>query len=769
MAARRSLKRDLQGGWGWSMLRRYAYVRQDDQSDCGAAALATIALHHRVPIGLQQMRDLAGTDRVGTNLLGLVRAAERLGFSARGVKGPFEALTQVPLPAIAHLRTEEGLGHFVVLHRLAKNGVIIADPARGIRKQSREEFCQWWTGYLLIMVPGEGLGSQTPAKASIGPWNRFAQLLRPHISILIEAVLCALLMTVLGVSTSYFVQHLVDSVLVRGEARLLNALGIGMVLIAVFRTLFGALRGYLLAHIGRKVDLALISGYSCHILGLPMRFFEMRQVGEILSRVNDAVKVREAISGTTTTAIVDGVLVILMTAILWLYDIRLALIATAFVPVLVACVMVHHPAIKTRSRQAMEEAARLSAHLVENVSGVETIKAFGAERSRAEEGEMRLVKLMNMVFSLEKLGISMNTLGLFVTALASIVVLWYGGHRVISGALTIGQLMFFSTLSGYLLDPLERLASVNVQLQDALVAVDRLYQIIDLETEPVGDGKKVRFSTVRRSIKFEKVTFKYGCRANVLEQVSLRIPAGKTVAVVGESGSGKSTLLKLLMGYYEPTEGRIAIDGIDLRDFELGSLRARVGVVAQEPFIFNGTVAENIALGRPKARRKDVIKAARAAGLDEFISGLPERYETVIGERGANLSGGQRQRLAIARALIRKPEILIFDEATSHLDTATERVIQENLKTALDGMTVVLVAHRLSTIKDADAIYVLHQGRVVERGTHRQLMRERGRYWSLWRSQTDEGAAQRIARNGHVSLNGLAPNGQPSEGDPIDA
>jgi ATP-binding cassette subfamily B protein len=721
------------------MLRRYACVRQTDQSDCGAAALATVALHYRRPLGLQQLRDLAGTDRVGTNLLGLVQAAEKLGFSAKGVKGPYEALSEVPLPAIAHVRNREGLGHFVVLHRVSRDGVVVADPARGVESLSRDEFCRRWTGYLLLLVPEQHTRPAGVGGAPVGPWRRFLSLLGCHTPVLAEAFVCALLMTVLGVSTSYFVQHLVDNVLVRNEERLLNALGIGMVLVILFRTLFSALRQYLLAHVGRKVDLALISGYARHLLGLPLRFFEMRQVGEILSRVNDAAKVREAVSGTTTTAVVDGTLVALLVAVLWLYDWPLALVATAFVPLLVLSALAHHPAARRRSREAMENAAGLSAHLVEDVSGVETVKAFGAERLRAEEGEARLVRLSQSVFSLQKLGLRVDALGMFLTALAGLVILWYGGHRVMGGLLTIGQLMFFYSLLGYLLEPLQRLAAVNLKLQDALVAVDRLYQVLDLAAEQLSVGKKTAFAGVGEVIELKEVCFRYGCRANVLEKLSLCIRAGQTVAIVGESGCGKSTLLKLLMGYYAPTEGRILIDGVDLQDFELASLRGRVGLVTQEPFIFNGTVRDNIALGQPAAPLDAVMAAARAAGLEEFIAGLPERFETVIGERGTNLSGGQRQRLAIARVLLRRPDLLLFDEATSHLDTATERAIQENLQTALAGRTVVLVAHRLSTIKQADLIYVLHQGRVVEQGTHRQLLARGGRYASLWQSQADAG------------------------------
>jgi ATP-binding cassette subfamily B protein len=465
------------------------------------------------------------------------------------------------------------------------------------------------------------------------------------------------------------------------------------------------------------------------------------------------------VSGTTLTAVVDGTLVVLLVAVLWLYDMPLALVATAFVPLLLLSVVVHHPAARRSSRAAMEHATQLSAHLVEDVSGVETVKAFGAEHLRAEEGETRLVRLVQALFALQKLGMSMQALGTFVTALAGITVLWYGGHRVMAGALTIGQLMFFYALLGYLLEPLQRLASVNLQLQDAFVAVDRLYQILDLQPEALATRQQVTFRHLRTALELHDVSFRYGHRSPVLEHVTLSMPAGQTVAIVGESGSGKSTLLKLLMGFYVPTAGRILLDGVEMQDYALASWRSRIGLVAQEPFIFNGTVRDNIALGRPDAPLEDVVEAARVAGLEEFIAWLPERYETIIGERGATLSGGQRQRLAIARALLRKPELLIFDEATSHLDTATEQAIQSSLKTALAGKTVVLVAHRLSTIKQADLIYVLHHGRIVQAGAHRQLLEQEGVYRALWQAQTDTGYGALHPARAVLASNGSRRNG----------
>lgn len=721
------------------MLQRFPWVRQNDESDCGAAALATLARYYRRPLSVERLRDLAGTDRIGTNFLGLMQAAEQLGFSAKAVKGSNETLSHVPLPAVAHVLTEDGRGHFVVLYQVRRDSVVVADPARGICRLSRQEFGKQWTGYLLLAVPAllaprAGKGSP-PAL----PANRFLGLLKGHTPILVEAFVCAVLMTVLGASTAFFVQHLVDGVLVRQETQLLNALGLGMLLVLAFRTLFGALRQYLLAHIGRAVDLALVSSYARHLLRLPLRFFEMRRVGEIFSRVNDASKVCEAVSGTTTTALVDGTLVVILLAGLWLYDWPLAMVATAFVPLLVLTAVAHHPAARRRSREVMEQAAGFSAHLVEDVSGVETVKAFGAERRRAEQGEERLVGLARSSFALQKLGLSMDSAATFLTALAGLVILWYGSHRAMSGALTVGQLLFCYALVGYLLEPLNRLASVNLKLQDALVAVDRLYQVLDLEVEQGAGGPKARFQGLRDAIELRGVGFRYGCRANVLEELNLRIPAGKTVAILGESGSGKSTVLKLLLGFYAPTEGSVLIDGVDLRDFDLASVRSQMGMVSQDPFIFNGSVRENITLGRPSAGMDDVIAAARAAGLEEYIAGLPERYETLIGERGTNMSGGQRQRLAIARALLSGPEVLIFDEATSHLDTATERAIHKSLQVALAGKTVVLVAHRLSTVRDADYVYVLHKGRLVEEGVPRQLRARPGWYSALWQAQAEEG------------------------------
>lgn len=710
---------------------RFSCVRQHDASDCGAAALATVALHHRRPLALERARDLAGTDGVGTSLLALQRAAERLGFSARGAKGAYGDLAGVPLPAIAHVTTDVGQGHFVVLHRVRTSGVVVADPARGVLELSRQDFTRRWTGFVLLLTPESPSTESKPAS----PWSRFVGLIRPHRGMFAEAFACAILMTVLGLGSALFVRHLVDTVLVRGERPLLDAFAVGMLAVLAFRTFFGLLRQYLLIHIGRRIDLALVGGYARHVLRLPLAFFEMRRVGEILSRVNDAARVRAAVGGTVLTTLVDGTLVVVSMAAMFLCDSSLALVATLFAPLVVGGILLHLPATVRRSREAMENGARLQAHLVEDVSSVETVKAFGLEGARAAQAERSLVRVVGSATALQHLGMSIGAVSAVLAGAAGVAVLWYGGHRVIDGALTIGQLMFFATLLGNLLSPLERLASVNLQLQEALVAVDRLYQILDLEGERVDERGRAEFKGLRDGVELRGVSFRYGGRPDVLRDVSLRIPAGRTVAIVGESGSGKTTLLKLLMRFHDPSGGRVTIDGLDAGDYATSSLRRRIGLVSQDPWIFSGTVRDNIAVARPDAPLEAVAEAARLAGLAEFINALPNRYDTRIGERGTTISGGQRQRVALARAFLLDPEILLLDEATSHLDAATERAILAGLRDAWRGRTILMVAHRLSTIRQADTICVLDRGRIVEQGTHGDLLARDGRFAELYRAQ----------------------------------
>jgi HlyB family type I secretion system ABC transporter len=710
--------------------RRFVCVRQADQSDCGPAALATVALHHGVRISREKLRDVVGTDRIGTNLAGMVKGAERLGLRARAVKGDWAGLATVPLPAIAHVKNAEGMGHFVVVHKVDARGVVVADPGRGIERRTKDAFTAQWTGYCLLLSPTPQLAASDAAT----PGRRFLSLVLAQRRLLIEGFACAVLMTVLGLTTSVFVQHLCDGVLARGDTGILDAFGLGMIVVTVFRAVFGLLRQYLMAFAARRSGFDLLSGYVRHTLRLPLRFFEMRQSGDVLARVNDATRVRDAIGGVTLSLLVDGAMVVLAAGALWLQDARLALVASLFIPALVISALAHQPATRRRTRAVMEQAGRVQTQLVEDIAGVETIKSLGLEPARSEAGETKLADLLGFAFAQQKLGMSAQTIATLAMGVAGIAVLWYGGHRVVDGALSIGQLMFFYTLLGYLLQPLERLAQAYLQLEDAMVALDRLYQVMELDAEP-GHGRGLPLADLRVGVEIDGVTFKYGGRQAVLDQALIAIPAGKRVALVGESGSGKTTIIKLLQRLYDPNEGRVAFDGIDLRDLDVDAVRARIGVVSQDPFLFAGTLRENLLAARPGATPAELLEAIRLAGLEEVIAALPDRLETQVGERGATLSGGQRQRLAIARAVLKRPALLLLDEATSHLDSATEAIVQHALDTVLAGTTMVIVAHRLATVRGADLIYVLHRGKVAEAGTHDELVGKAGMYAALWRAQ----------------------------------
>ncbi len=711
----------------------YASVLQQDQTDCAAAALATVAAHYGVKVGIGRIRDLVGLDLHGTSMLGLIKGAETLGFSAKGAKGDADGLRGVPLPAILHWTLDGGLGHFVVLHRLKKDQAILADPAQGIVKVSIDELLRRWTGYAVLLSPR----SLRPDAPSASKADLVSALFAPHRGVMAGAAACAAALTLLGLGASLYLRHLVDGILLHGQTALLNLASMGMLLVLLFRALFGAVRGAFLVDVARKVDLTLISYYTRHVLRLPMRFFETRRVGEILSRVNDAVKIRHAVSGAVLSATVDGLMVLGASAAMLLTDVRLAIASLVFVPAFLVALAVLRRPLARGQRRAMEHSADVEAHLVEDVSSIETIKAFGTEPLRAQQTEFKLVRLTQTLFSTDRIDLVMDALLLLVAGGGMLTALWYGGHRVIEGGLTVGTLMFFYSLVGYLFTPLQNLASAVLSLQDAAIALDRLWEVLALELEARPCPRPPKLKHLKDGVLFEKVTFRYGHRGDVLKELDLFMPAGKVVAVVGESGSGKSTVCKLLARFYEPSEGRITADGLDLRDLPLEAWRRKIGYVGQDPAIFNGTIAENIAFGRPQATQEHIVRATERAGLDEFVERLPERYNTLIGERGMNLSGGQRQRLAIARAILCDPEIFVFDEATSHLDTRTERAIQATLREALRGRTTLMVAHRLSTIKNADLIYVVADGQVTEWGTHKELLAESGAYWMLWRAQAD--------------------------------
>lgn len=706
-------------------------IQQRDITDCGAACLVSIAAYYHLELPVSRIRQFAGTDKRGTNVLGLIEAAERIGFQAKGAKGTLDSLQKIPLPAIAHLVLKNGLHHYVVIYKVSRSSVIYMDPGDGaFHKESLNAFQKIWSGVIVLLLPGDDFvtGKQKTSNAI-----RFWQLIQPHTAMMIQALIGALMFTLLGLSTSIYMQKIIDFVLVEGNTRLLNLLSLGMIIILVFQLVIGSFKTVFGLQTGQMIDARLILGYYKHLLKLPQRFFDTMRVGEIISRVNDAVKIREFINSVALNLIVNVLIIIFSMLIMFIYYWKLALIMAAIIPIYAILYWLSNQVNKKWQRCLMEKSAELESQLVESLNAVGTIKKFGIEQFTNDKTENRFIGLLKTIYKTSIYSMFIGTGAEFFTRLFTILLLWFGSYFVINREMSPGELLSFYALVGYFTGPASSLIGANKQIQDALIAADRLFEIIDLETESSNESKVDLSTELMGDIKMNNIHFRYGTRTNVFEDLCLCFEKGKSAAVVGESGSGKSTLLSLLQNLYPLNKGNITIGGLDLQHISNRSLRERVGVVPQHIDLFNGTIIENIAIGDYEPDMQKILFLSKLLGTDEFIDQLPNNYHSIVNEQGVNLSGGQKQRLAIARALYRNPDILILDEATSSLDPTSEQKVQDALNWfKQQAKTIIIIAHRLTTIKHCDTIFVLNRGKLVEQGSHCHLLSINGHYSKLW-------------------------------------
>ncbi len=708
-------------------------IKQHDITDCGAACLASISAHYNLEIPIARIRQYAGTDKKGTNVLGLIEAAEKLGFEAKGVRGDFDSLFKIPKPAIAHIIVKEKLQHYVVIYEVDKKRITIMDPGTGkIQKKTHEEFKKEWTGVLVILLPDENF---TVGNEKVSILKRFWFLLKPHKFVLIQALVGAIIYTLLGLSTSIYIQKITDHVLIGGNTKLLNLLSVIMLALLFIQVLIGVYKDIFLIKTGQQIDARLILGYYKHLLKLPQQFFDTMRVGEIISRINDAVKIRVFINSTSLSLTVNFFIVIFSFALMFSYYWKLALIMLSIIPVYILIYWITNRLNKKTERKIMERSADLESQLVESLNAVGTIKRFGLEGFANIQTETRFIKLLHIGYTSALNSIFSATSSQTVSRLFTIILLWSGTYFVIDQEITPGELMSFYAIIGYFTGPISSLIGANKSIQNALIAADRLFEIMDLEREETENKFKLTADKID-DITFKSVKFRYGTRVEVFNDFNLTIKKGEITAIVGESGSGKSTLISLLQNMYPLQSGSISIGNYDLKYIENKSLRELVSVVPQKIDLFAGNVIDNIAVGEFQPDMERILTICKSIGILEFIETLPNGFTTYLGENGATLSGGQKQRIAIARALYKQPKILVLDEATSSLDSTSENYIQKTIQNLrAEHKTIVVIAHRLSTVVNADTIVVLEKGKVLEQGSHKELYSKKRHYYNLWKQQ----------------------------------
>ena len=763
---------------------RYTYVRQHDTTDCAAASLAMVCLHYKKEITITRLRDMMGTDMKGTNLVGLQKAANELGFNTAAVRVDRENfLSDFTLPCIAQVITDQGLTHFVVIFKKTtikdddarrkhvlkeeekkadaskkykcKDYVVIGDPAKDLEKISLDDFYKNFTGVLLLMNPtsefkggkakkaGASInGTSTDANAkgdkSTGKYHmlkRYFDLLWPQKKLFIYAILCSVILTVIGIVSTVFNKALMDEVLPYGLKNLLVTLILVFSVVNLTSNLLSTVRQWILIFLSIRIDIPLMLGYFEHVYKLPMKFFATRKTGEITTRYSDASTIKSVLTNIAMTIVMDVVMAVGVGIVLFRMNSSLFSLTLFSTALSLLLVIIFKQPYKRINEETMQQSAMLNSQMIESLRGIETIKCNACEDRELEALEREYIKSLKISLRSSKISTGQSLVSMVISTLLNMVTTYVGIMQVLNGELTLGGYMAFTTLSGYFTSPVSDLISMQMSIQEADISMKRLTEIMDYESEQAEDEEHTEMEQIEGDIEFKDVTFRYGNRSPALNHISFTIPQGQKVALVGSSGSGKSTITKLLLKYYEPESGEIDVNGINLNEYTNASVRRAISYVPQNVELFSKTLFENIRISRPEATLEQVKDAAKKADAHEFIRKLPLQYNTYLEEAGNGLSGGEKQRIALARAFLKDSNLYILDESTSSLDFGTENTIFDMIYNQLADKSMFIVAHRLSTVRDCDQILVMDHGEIVERGTHDELLAKQGKYYELWNLQ----------------------------------
>ena len=696
-------------------------------SDPGLIALVMMLRFQGIGVDPEQIRHQFRGTPIG--VAEMIRCAKDFGLRARAFTTTWPRLAKTPMPALAVLRD----GSFLLFGKIGDDSIIALEPGhpRPIMMQ-QAELEAVWGGQLVLMTKRASL-TDLSRRFDI-TW--FVGAMHKYRGLLSEVLVVSFFLQLFALISPLFFQVVIDKVLVHRSMGTLDVLAVGLVAIALFETILGILRTYLFSHTTNRIDVELGARLFKHLLALPISYFQTRRVGDSVARVRELENIRNFLTSSGLTLVIDLLFTVVFIAVLFFYSPLLTWIVLSSLPVYVGISVLATPLFQTRLDEKFQRGAENQAFLVESVAGIETLKAMAVEPQMQRRWEEQLAGYVAASFRVISLGNVASQSVQFVSKLVSAAILYIGAKLVISGQLTVGELVAFNLLSSRVSAPILRLAQTWQDFHQARLSISRLGDILNTAPEPLYNPSRMTLADLRGNISFEHVTFRYRIDGpEILHDVSFEVQPGQIIGIVGQSGSGKSTLAKLIQRLYVPESGRVLIDGIDIAQIEPAWLRRQIGVVLQDSVLFNRSVRDNIALADPSMSADKVIAAATLAGAHDFILTLPEGYDTIVGERGSTLSGGQRQRIAIARALIMEPRILIFDEATSALDYESERIVQQNMGEISRDRTVLIIAHRLSTLRKTDRIITIERGRLIEDGPHEDLIRTGGRYASLYRVQ----------------------------------
>ena len=689
-----------------------------------------VAKQYNSNFSIAKLRQISGTDRNGTNLVGMIKGLDYLGFDSKAVKVEDKKIdNSVSFPIIAHIQSKNNFLHYVVIHDVSNKRIIISDPESGIKKLSHKEFSEIWTGILLLIEPKKDFQKRNEKDNSL---SRFFYVLKNQKSLLFNIFLASILYTVLGIVTSFSSKFLIDYILKDKLMTTLTVMVVGMVILEIIQMLLSIFRGYLLIFLGQRIDIAILLGYYNHVIKLPMNFFSTRKTGDITSRFSDADNINDAVAETVLTLMLDVITAVTGGIIVYIQNQYLFFVSIVILLLYVVIVFSFKEILKKINNDVLENNSQLTSFIIQSINGIETIKAYNLEKNIQDETEFKYLKVIKSSFKRSKIYNLLTFLSGVVELIGNTLIMWVGAIQVINGKLTLGEMMVFNTLLGYFTNPVKNLISLQPTIQTATVSADRLGEIIDLDIEQ--SDEKMIPQNLKGDIEIKSLNFRYGTRELILKNINMEIKQGEKIALVGESGSGKTTLAKLILKFYDFEKGDININDFNLKDIDNTFLRNKISYISQDMFLFNKTIKENLMLS-DEIEIDDVIELSKKVNAYEFINELPQRFDYMIEENGTNLSTGQKQRLSILRALLKKPDILIMDEATSNLDSITESAIQKTLNNPEFNMTTIIIAHRLSTIRLCDRIYVLDKGEIIEAGTHEELLELKNKYYTLWKEQ----------------------------------